>query len=247
MLEQNFAAFLMTLKPEQFSAEQAISLIDLTLLDENVSDFLLEQLVQKANLHNVAAVCVYPQNLTKIHTLTLPSIKLATVVNFPSGEHSLDRVLNEIEEAKFASEIDYVFPYQTYFTGGQQAALTHCKAIYDCCQQKKLTFKVILESGALPSSKIYYLCMDIISQGCDFLKTSTGKIDIGATPLAVFSMLQAIQDSGTSCGIKISGGVKTGTQAFFYMRLAKQILDRELDNSWFRIGASSLIDNLLAK
>ncbi len=91
---------------------------------------------------------------------------------------------------------------------------------------------------------IYDLSTEIINKGCDFLKTSTGKIAQGATPSAAFAMLKAIKESKTSCGLKVSGGIKQPEQAFIYMALASHLLDRDLDKSWFRIGASSLLDVL---
>ena len=132
-----------------------------------------------------------------------------------------------------------------YLAGNQDLALSNCHEIYQLCKQHKLTFKVILETGALPSvESIYDLSVAIIDKGCDFLKTSTGKITTGASIPAAFSILAAIVDHDAPCGIKVSGGIKTIEQAFNYMRLAQSMLDRKLDSSWFRLGASSLLDVL---
>lgn len=227
--------------------KEVIPLIDLTLLDEAASDYALSALDQKARLYHVAAICVYPQHLTKM----IPSsgVKLATVINFPEGDQPTQQVLASIDallSAKLVDEIDYVFPHQIYLEGEKEFALSQCQQAYARCKHAGITFKVILETGALPSLEcIYRLSKEVIGAGCDFLKTSTGKIAQGATISAAFAILQAIKESKTNCGLKISGGLKKPEQAFTYMTLAKQMLGRELDQSWFRIGASSLLDELL--
>ena len=85
----------------------------------------------------------------------------------------------------------------------------------------------------------------IISVGCDFLKTSTGKIKQGATPGAAFGMLSAIKTSNQRIGLKVSGGIRTTDDARQYISLAEQVMKRPVDKSWFRIGASSLANELI--
>ncbi|KTC78312.1 2-deoxyribose-5-phosphate aldolase [Legionella brunensis] len=226
---------------------QAISLIDLTLLDEKATSQDLKTLSEKGNVHQVAAICVLPQHLSTIAPVA--ATQLTTVINFPTGTQALSEVLTEIDQIMIhnqVNEIDYVFPYQNYLKGEKREALEHCHHAYTRCKQHGVIFKVILETGALPTlESIFALSCEIISQGCDFLKTSTGRINQGTTPSAAFAMLKAIENSNTSCGLKVSGGIKTPEQAFTYMCLAKQIRNRDLDNSWFRIGASSLLDELM--
>jgi deoxyribose-phosphate aldolase len=249
-LEQEFERILDSLQNEGshlfHSNILALSLIDLTLLDENATDDDLTLLQDKANTHQVAAICVYPEHLKKINALRVS--KRATVVNFPEGNQPINQLLSTIEEiidTHQPDEIDYVFPYQTYLNGGKKKALQHCLQAYLLCRQHPITFKVILETGALPSPEtIYQLSLEIINNGCDFLKTSTGKISCGATPIAAFSLLKAIKDSESTCGIKVSGGIKKPEQAFFYMSLAHLTLNITVDSTWFRIGASSLLDEL---
>lgn len=250
-LEAKFLITLGELNEADYNSSQlkseAVSLIDLTLLDETASDEAFYNLVKKANIHQVAALCVLPQHLKLITPLA--RVKLATVVNFPSGNQSAKQVLSSIEQIISntpVDEIDYVFPYHTYLEGKQKVALIQCQQAYQLCKQQDLNFKVILETGALPSLEfIYQLSIEIINNGCDFLKTSTGKITQGATPSAAFAMLNAIKASQSTCGLKVSGGIKKPEQAFIYMVLAKHMLNRDLDKSWFRIGASSLLDELL--
>ncbi|MBA2651502.1 MAG: deoxyribose-phosphate aldolase [Tatlockia sp.] len=227
--------------------QEVISLIDMTLLDEAASEKELQTLCEKANHHHVAAVCVLPEHLQKVSVLG--GIKLATVVNFPEGSQTTKEVLKAIDTILTNNpidEIDYVFPHQAYMAGEKQLALSQCKQAYELCQQQSKTFKVILETGALPSLEfIYNLCSDVIHCGCDFLKTSTGKIAQGATLASAFTILKAIKDNNVQCGLKVSGGIKKPKQAFSYMALARLTLGLELDSSWFRIGASSLLDKLV--
>ncbi|KTD20807.1 deoxyribose-phosphate aldolase [Legionella lansingensis] len=228
---------------------KAISLIDLTLLNEAATAQTIQSLKHKARTHHVAAICVLPQHIQ----LLAPAepIKVATVVNFPTGNATTREVLSEIDEITantIIDEIDYVFPYQSYLAGKQAFALSQCQQVYSHCKKHELTFKVILETGALPNLDcIYQLSSEVIMNGCDFLKTSTGKISKGASPAAAFAMLKAIHDSKRPCGFKVSGGIRQPAQACTYICLAKQMLHRELDPSWFRIGASSLLDALVDK
>lgn len=225
----------------------AISLIDLTLLDDNASGQALALLQDKACLYQVAAICVFPMALSEIKPNN--SFKRATVVNFPHGQDPLEKTLLDIDQIisqHHPDEIDYVFPWNNYLNGLQTAALTHCQQAQALCKKNNTGFKVILETGAFPTPEsVYQLSCELIAIGCDFLKTSTGKISTGATPLAAFSILKAIRDSDSTCGIKVSGGIKEPEQAFLYMNLAGYMLKRDLDNSWFRIGASSLLDTLI--
>ncbi|STX28935.1 2-deoxyribose-5-phosphate aldolase [Legionella beliardensis] len=225
----------------EFTTDLVKSVIDLTLLDELADNDALKTLAEEANSHRVAAVCVFPEHLEKFKHLE--TSKRATVVNFPKGQDSLDTTLATIQKIALAhvDEVDYVFAYPDYLSGHQRYALQQCHEVYACCQANNIRLKVILETGAFPNAPlIYKASCDILNSGCDFLKTSTGKIKIGATPLAAFSMLKAITDSNSSVGIKISGGIKQLKQAYFYMALAAFICKKEIDNSWFRIGSSSL-------
>ncbi|MFC3908568.1 deoxyribose-phosphate aldolase [Legionella dresdenensis] len=241
-LEQEFAAFQQTFEKKPYTPERALALIDLTLLNNEASEAEIQALVDKANQHQVAAVCVYPKHLAYTNKLVSP--KSVTVINFPDGSDPIADTVQAIEQLPVVDEIDYVFPYQAYANGIRKAALAHCTQALEASKKKKALFKVIIETGALPSDLIYPLCRELIKIGCDFIKTSTGKIPQGATPLAAFAILKALKDSASHCGIKISGGVKTTDEAYYYMAMAQQFLHRPLDKTWFRIGASSLIDDL---
>lgn len=227
------------------SAEQIIPCVDLTLLDEHANLERLSKLKQDAHLNQVAAVCIYSKHLPLFQQLN--SVQLATVINFPQGNECLAVVLKTIDNAiqLGANEIDYVFPYKRYLSGQKEEALSEGQAVINACKAKHLTLKIILESGTFPELQtLYELSQHLIALGCNFLKTSTGKIPQGASLSAVFTMLSAIKDMEMPCGIKISGGIKTPQQAFHYAKLAELIMNKTIDKSWFRIGASSLLNEL---
>ncbi len=222
-------------------------LIDLTLLDAEATANDIEILATKGMRSHVAALCILPLHLDLIpETCTLPR---ATVVNFATGNEPHAQVIQAIEQIATQhqiNEIDYVFPYQAYLAGDTASALSRSAEAYQLCKQHGLLFKVILETGALPSSDVIYaMSLDVIDSGCDFIKTSTGKMAIGATIPAATAMLSAILDSKTACGIKLSGGVRTIEQAQAYIHLAEDMMGKKVDRRWFRIGASGLLDLLI--
>lgn len=241
-LDHQFDMIIQQLDVHILSAERVWPLIDLTLLNESVARSDLDALTQKAKREQVAAICVYPQHLALIPPLE--PIRRATVVNFPDGAQSQDQVLQTIEQAMlqyYADEIDYVFSYPQYLSGHTSEALACCREAYQMCQEHGRLFKVIIETGALGSmDMIHQISCDVIEAGCDMLKTSTGKISVGASLPAAFAMLTAIKDSHSSCGIKVSGAIKTLQQASSYIHLAESIMDQSVDKTWFRIGASSI-------
>lgn len=229
------------------SRQELISVIDLTCLDLKATPDQISALGKKGCDTGVAAVCIFPQHLDCISPHL--NITRATVVNFPSGEESESDVVHSIQQIANqhrVDEIDYVFPYKTYLEGQHDIALAHCFAAYSQCKHQGLLFKVIIETGAFESlDSIYNVSLKIIQSGCDFLKTSTGKIQTGATIPAAFAILSAIRDSQSSCGIKLSGGIKTVEQALSYANLAQHMLHKSPNKTGFRLGASGLLDVLL--
>ncbi len=233
--------------------KKILSLIDLTSLNENDTEASITALCQKAVTPHghVAAVCVYPRFVKQVaETLVNKPVKIATVVNFPHATDSLENSLQSIKQsiADGAQEIDVVFPYPRYLEGDKNFAhdfIAQCKKM---CGEKIL-LKAILETGALQKSQIIaQVCDMVILAGADFLKTSTGKIAVGATGEAADIMLRAIKKSKRLVGFKASGGVRTLEQAMQYLELATQIMGP----NWvmprtFRIGASQLVDEVLTK
>jgi len=230
-----------------------LELIDLTSLNDTDNAEVIAALCQKAVSTNghVAAVCIYPPFVSQAKKLLVnESVRIATVANFPQGTDLLETVLTSIHQviANGADEIDVVFPYQDYLRGEKEKAYDFIRACKAACGEKIL-LKVILETGALLDSAViaeasYHVC----HAGADFLKTSTGKISIGATLEAARTILMTIKKIPRSIGFKVSGGVRTVEQAEQYVKLAEDILGPEwVTPKHFRIGASQLIDAIQAR
>ncbi len=229
------------------STYELIHCLDLTLLQNHSSKQAIQEHYTLAQQHHVAALCIYPNDL--IHIPQPSSINLATVINFPQGTDNIALCLQQIEHAQNngALEIDYVFPYAMYLQGRQQEALSHAKNIANYCYMHQLKLKVIIETGAFSSNELLYkLALALIDLEVDFLKTSTGKIAQGASYAHAFTLLSALKESQSICGLKISGGIKTTTQAQHYAFLAEFMMQKPITKHWFRIGASTLLHELLS-
>ena len=163
------------------NTEQLIHCIDLTLLEENAPIDSIGHLRTLAIQNQVAAICVLSQQLHLF--VPIDYFKIATVANFPKGNNEITASLNEIDLAveRGAQEIDFVLPYQTYLAGHKTHSLKQCETIIQHCKNNRLTLKIILETGAFPDiQSIYQVSGELIRLGCDFLKTSTGKIKQGS-------------------------------------------------------------------
>jgi deoxyribose-phosphate aldolase len=171
------------------------------------------------------------------------------VVNFPAGGEDVSRVTDDTQEALSdgANEIDLVLPYEALRRGDLAVATEMVEAVRDLVDQGRL-LKVILETGELTDPQLIETASRIaIDAGADFIKTSTGKTPVSATPEAAEIMLNAIKASGRPVGIKPSGGIRTVADAKIYLDLA----DRIMGSGWatprtFRIGASSVYEALIA-
>lgn len=237
------------------AATRAIQLMDLTSLNEEDDDARIIALCQQAQtpFGNTAAVCIYPR-FVGLAKLTLaaqgtPHIKVATVVNFPHGDDELDVVLAETRAALMdgADEIDLVLPWRALMAGDEaeaRALVRGCKAL---CGARVL--KVIIESGELKTPAfIRAASLLAIEEGADFIKTSTGKVAVNATPEACRTMLAAIAECGAQerVGFKAAGGVKSAREAAEYLAMAAAHFGEEwLVAERFRFGASSLLGQLL--
>jgi len=227
-------------------------LLDLTSLNETDTEASIAAFCEKAHssLGHVAAVCVYPSFVRLVAAeFADTQVKVATVVNFPGGDQTLDTVLIEIGRAlqDGAQEIDVVFPYHRYLAGERHYAQTFVEACKAACGQE-VALKVILETGALLDTAIIAdAAFDALTAGADFIKTSTGKITQGATLEAAATMLLVIRHIGSPFhGLKVSGGIRDIQQAAQYIELADRIMGNEWVNpSHFRIGASRLADELI--
>jgi deoxyribose-phosphate aldolase len=233
-------------------AVRALRSLDLTDLNETCSDQAIDALCKKAldPRGPVAAVCVWPQFVKRAQAnLKGSPVRIATVVNFPAGGEDVSRVTDDTQEALSdgANEIDLVLPYNALRRGDRAVAVEMVEAVCDLVDGDRL-LKVILETGELQDPKLIDAASRIaIEAGADFIKTSTGKTPVSATPEAAEIMLDAIKASGRPVGLKPSGGIRTLADAKIYLDLA----DRIMGPGWatpktFRIGASSVYDALIA-
>lgn len=199
----------------------------------------------------VAAVCVLPECVATAREALdrhgAEAVKVATVANFPTGDGAPAAVAAEIRAAiaAGADELDVVLPYRAVpHEPGRVRALLD--AVRDAAGEQVL--KVILETGALAEpDRIRHAADLAIDGGADFLKTSTGRAAIGATPEAARLLLRAIAHAGGHCGLKVSGGIRTVAEAAAYLDLAVAMMgDQWPRPTHFRIGASALYDALLA-
>lgn len=229
-----------------------VTLLDLTKLDDDTSAADVERLCQAAAtpLGKVAAVCIPPEYVGLAARLLAGSgIKVATVANFPGGGQMIDTVVAEVRQAVAAGadEIDLVLPYRALLLDQPEQADAMVRAVRAACAGKVL--KVILETGELHSPTRIRLASELaLAAGADMLKTSTGKVKVGATAEAARVMLQTIASKGGKAGIKYSGGVRSVEQALEYLNLtAEQWPERPLYSSAIRIGASALIADILRR
>ena len=240
----------------QQAARLAISLMDLTTLNDDDTDQKVITLCQAAHTTagDTAAVCIYPRFIP-IARKTLREqgsslIRIATVTNFPHGGSDIDIAVAETRAgvAYGADEVDVVFPYRALMAGDAETGrklVSACKAA--CGDAVKL--KVIIESGELKDPDLIRRASEIcIDAGADFIKTSTGKVPVNATLEAAEIMLKVIRDKNPNVGFKAAGGVRDAQTAKTYLDLAREILGNDwVGPNHFRFGASSLLGNLLAE
>ncbi|AUH49853.1 deoxyribose-phosphate aldolase [Chromobacterium sp. ATCC 53434] len=234
------------------AARRALSLMDLTTLNDDDTDEKVIALCRKAKSQDgtVAAMCVYPRFVPiakkALREAGCPEVRVATVTNFPHGNDDIAIAVAETRAAIAygADEVDVVFPYRALMAGNGDIGFELVKACKEACGDKLL--KVIIESGELKDAALIRQASEIsIRAGADFIKTSTGKVPVNATLAAAETMLAAIKEQGGHCGFKAAGGVKSAAEAAEYLALAARLLGDEWVNArHFRFGASSLLANL---
>lgn len=237
-------------------ANQALALMDLTSLTDSETIADIELLCEQAHsaVGDTAAICIYPRFIPhakkKLAALNAANINIATVTNFPSGNDDIAIAVAETSAAVAygADEVDLVFPYQALIAGNEQVGFDMVKACKDVCQQADVVLKVIIESGELKTDALIRQASEIcINAGADFIKTSTGKVAVNATPEAAKVMLEAIKATNTKVGFKAAGGVRSAEDAKVYIDMAASLLGDDWVNAErFRFGASGLLNNLLA-
>ena len=243
--------------------KQLFHCIDLTTLKCTDSEESVMKFTEKVNefvdkypdLDNVAAICVYP-NMAEIvsDTLEADDVKIACVSGgFPSSQTFMEVKVAETAMAIHtgAEEIDIVMPVGKFLCEDYEGMCDEIGELKDICGEKPL--KVLLETGALRSaSNIKKAALLAMYSGADFIKTSTGKEAISATPEAALVMCKAIkeyyQETGRKVGFKAAGGIDTVKKALAYYTIVKEVLGEEwLNNGLFRIGASRLANQLLSE
>jgi deoxyribose-phosphate aldolase len=233
-------------------ARQALSLLDLTSLNSDDTDTVIEKLCARALTPHgkVAAVCVWPRFVALAkQRLANSGVKVAAVANFPMGTTDIARAVQEAKAivAAGGDEVDVVFPYNAWLNGDRKIGSDLIKACKDACGGKAI-LKVILETGCLRAeSEIADASAMAIQAGADFIKTSTGKATISATPDSARIMLRAIKASGKPCGFKAAGGIKDARTAAAYLDLTAGIMGEAwISPATFRFGASGVLNDLLA-
>jgi deoxyribose-phosphate aldolase len=246
---------------KQTAIDLAISMIDLTTLEGQDTPGKIKALCSKARRPDpsdptvppVAAVCVYPDLVaTAKQALGNSGIKIASVATaFPSGRASLAVRVQDTRDAVAAGadEIDMVIDRGAFLSGRYSEVFDEIVAVKEACGGAHL--KVILETGELATydnvRRASWLAM---LADADFIKTSTGKIAPAATLPVTLVMLEAVRDfrdaTGRQVGVKPAGGIRNTKDAIRYLVLVNETVGEDwLTPEWFRLGASSLLNDLL--
>lgn len=236
------------------TASRALGLIDLTNLNDDCTAEDIDALCAQAKtpFGNVAAICIWPRFVAQARGIlgADSAIRIATVVNFPSGEGDERSVMHETKDAVAdgADEIDLVMPYRALAAGDEARARSMIATIRAATEGVAL-LKVIIEAGELGSTALVEKASEIaLEEGADFIKTSTGKVAVNATAESAGIMLSVLREFGDAKrGFKPAGGIRTVEEAAQYLALADQIMGKEWASAkTFRFGASSLLKDVLA-
>ncbi|MCW5752753.1 MAG: deoxyribose-phosphate aldolase [Alphaproteobacteria bacterium] len=241
------------MKDPRERARLAIGLLDLTSLNDDDTAARVAALAGRASTAhgNVAAICIWPRFIDAARrALGGRKIALAAVANFPLGGEDVHAVVEEVGgiAAEGADEVDLVMPWRAFAAGNRQVAVRVIAGARRALGPG-MRLKVILESGELARADLIASAADLaIGEGADFIKTSTGKTAVSATPEAARIMLEAIRRSGTACGFKAAGGIRDLATASQYLDIAAEIMGAGwIGPRTFRFGASGLLDDLLAR
>ena len=236
--------------------------IDLTSLNTTDTNAEIEKMVEKLNtfkqqfndMPNVAGICVYPAFVETVKkNLTETGVDIVSVAGgFPSSQTFPEIKIAEtaLAVADGAQEIDVVISVGKFLEGNYDGVGEELEEIKQACRNAKL--KVILETGALKSaSDIYKAGIIAMYAGADFIKTSTGKVQVNATPEAAYVMCKSISDfyqkTNTKVGFKAAGGIAASNDALIYYGIVEKLLGKDsLNGHFFRIGASRLANDLLS-
>ena len=258
---------------ENVASEQVykdcFSMMDLTTLKTNDTPASVEKLVNKVNAFREAypewplpaSVCVYPNFAATVKDARACDFNI-TVVSacFPSSQSFLEVKLRECEIAveQGADEVDIVLALNSFLAGDYEAAAEEIRQVRACIdkvaakQGRTVHLKVILETGLLRTpeaiAEASFLAMEA---GADFIKTSTGKVDVNATPAAAYVMCECIakyhEMTGKKIGFKPAGGISSAADALCYYSIVSSLLGKDwLNKELFRFGGSRVANSLLA-
>ena len=249
--------------------KDCFSMMDLTTLKTDDTPASVVRLVEKVNeFHNTypewpfpASVCVFSNFASTVKEARKGDFNI-TVVSacFPSSQSFLEVKLRECELAveQGADEVDIVLALNAFLAGDYEAAADEIRQVRSCIdavaarQGREVHLKVILETGLLRTPEAIanasFLAMEA---GADFIKTSTGKVDVNATPAAAYVMCECIAKyyaaTGKKIGFKPAGGISTAADALCYYSIVSTVLGKEwLNKDLFRFGVSRVANSLLA-
>lgn len=238
--------------------------IELTTLKTTDSDESVMAFTERVNqfdeqygdLPHVATICVYPCFAKTVHdTLEVDGVEIACVSgSFPSSQALIEVKVAETALAvkDGATEIDIVMPVGKFLSGDYETMCEDILELKNTCGEN-VAMKVILETGCLKTaSNIKKASILSMYSGADYIKTSTGKEKISATPEAAHVMCQAIKEyydeTGIQIGFKPAGGINSVMDALIYYTIVKEVLgEKWLTNKWFRLGTSRLANLLLSE
>jgi deoxyribose-phosphate aldolase len=239
-----------------------LGVIDLTSLGATDSERSIAEFAGRAarfaidfpHLPPPASVCVYPVFVDVVGlALGASRIAITSVAGgFPSSQTFIEVKMLEAAMAveSGADEIDVVISIGEMLDGETDRMASTLALLREELGEQTV-LKVIIESGALRTPQLIRdASLLAMLAGADFVKTSTGKIDVAATPEAAVVMCGAIRDfyerTGRQVGFKAAGGVRTAADASLYYTIVEETLGPEwLTPALFRIGASGLANNLL--
>ena len=249
--------------------KECFSMMDLTTLKTNDTPASVTKLVNKVNDFQLtrpewplpASICVYP-NFAAVVKETRKCDFNITVVSacFPSSQSFLEVKLRECEMAveQGADEVDIVLALNAFLAGDYEKAAEEIRQVRSCIdavaarQGREVHLKVILETGLLRTPEAIanasFLAMEA---GADFIKTSTGKVDVNATPVAAYVMCECIAKfhamTGKKIGFKPAGGISTAGDALCYYSIVASVLGKEwLNKNMFRFGVSRVANSILS-
>lgn len=238
----------------------SIELTTLKTTDSEESVMAFTERVNKfdeeyVDMPHVATICVYPCFAkTVAETLEVEGVEVACVSgSFPSSQARIEVKVAETALAikDGATEIDMVMSVGKFLSGDYEGVCDDIQEMKNACNGHDL--KVILETGDIvTASNIKKASILSMYAGADYIKTSTGKEKISATPEAAYVMCQAIkeyyEETGIQIGFKPAGGINTVMDAMTYYTIVKEVLgEKWLTNKWFRLGTSRLANLLLSE